>query len=139
MNKGLSLIELAVVALIIGVLAVLSIPNLSVMVEMNKVSGARFNLQTIYNAQKRFKLNDENGSYYIVPAGLQGLAAVEAINRNLSIKIDDPHFNYTITSRDARNLSYRAVAVRVQGRCAGKELVLINENENVTKEECRGW
>lgn len=134
MRKGLSLIEMMVVVIIIAVLAVLALPNLRVPQERARVQAAEVTLKSIYQAQKRYKLNNESGVYYVPDA--RTADSDEAISRNLSLSIDDPHFNYTI---EADGSGYVAKARRVSGPCEDKLLSIAWNDAAVRRQECKGW
>ena len=135
MDKALSFIEMMVVLIIIGILAALAIPNFSTVLEMNKIRTAEVNLKTIYNAEKRFKLRDQEQKYYTVDEAVSD--KTDAINRNLSLRINEPHFSYDI--QKVSGGGYKAVATRLGGACAQKTMSISNENSTVTKDTCKEW
>lgn len=100
------------------------------MAEKNKGEKANFNLIAIYNAEKRYKL--DQGQYYSCG---KPCTAVD-INNNLSITINDPHFDYGIIG----NATYfEASAIRKQARmCGGKEMTLTNDDSTIAK-GCDLW
>ncbi len=134
MRNGLSLIEMMVVVIIIAVLAALALPNLRVPQERARVQAAEVTLKTIYQAQKRYKLYNQTGAYYIPDP--HTLDVYDAINRNLSMRIDDPHFRYTIETSGS---GYVAKARRVNGPCEDKTLSVSWDNATVYRQECKGW
>ena len=135
MNKGLSLIEIMVVLIIIGVLAALALPNLSTTLEINKIRTAEVNLKAIYNAEKRFKLHDQDQKYYTVNATVSD--KIDAINRNLFLRINEPHFSYDI--KNTTDGGYIAVATRLGGKCADHTMSVSSENSTVKKDSCKYW
>ncbi len=70
-HRGFTLIELMVVLVIIGVLAVVIVPNVLDRADDAKVTGARTDVSTLMQSLKLYKL--DNQSY---PSQEQGLAAL---------------------------------------------------------------
>lgn len=133
MNKGVTILELIVVIVIIGILAGLAIPNMGASIERSRLRAAEFNLLSIYNAQKRYKLDNESQEYYHV----QGAAdKIRAINENLSLSIDEPYFDYDIEKRAD---GYKAIATRINGTCRGATVYLTEENDTLHREGCSSW
>ncbi len=135
MDKALSFIEMMVVLIIIGILAALAVPNFSTILEMNKIRTAEVNLKAIYNAEKRFKLRDQEQKYYTVDESVSD--KTDAINRNLFLRINEPHFSYDI--RNTSGGGYVAVATRLGGPCAQKTMSISNDNTSVKKDSCKKW
>jgi prepilin-type N-terminal cleavage/methylation domain-containing protein len=128
-KKGFTLLELLIVVVIVGVLAALTIPNMRSSVERTRSRSAQFNLQAIYNAEKRYKLR--NNKYYY------GANTQAAINENLQLNIQDSYFTYQITgSAD----SFNATATRFDPSsiCANKKMRVSHENSTIEK-ECNVW
>lgn len=72
-TRGFTLLELMVVIVIIGVLAVLIAPNVLRRVGEAKVTAAKADLSTLMNQLKIYKL--DNGRYPSTDQGLQALVA----------------------------------------------------------------
>ena len=72
-TRGFTLLELMVVIVIIGVLAVLIAPNVLRRVGEAKVTAAKADLSTLLNQLKIYKL--DNGRYPSTDQGLQALVA----------------------------------------------------------------
>lgn len=59
-NKGFTMIELAVVMAIVGVVAVLSIPNLMVMLSRNRLNNATIRLERTVGIGKKLSISSRN-------------------------------------------------------------------------------
>jgi type IV pilus assembly protein PilE len=127
-SKGVTFMEILVVLIIVGVLAVLYIPNMQDPIEKSRSRNAVFNLEAIYSAEKRYFLSER--VYYNLSPDM------ESINRNLSIKVEDPNFNYSIAPFGS---GYKAKAVRIDGKCKGANMTVTHDNSTVTKTGCRAW
>jgi type IV pilus assembly protein PilE len=125
--KGFTLMEVLIVIIIIGILAVLTIPSLRDPLERSRAKNAEFNLLAIYSAQKRYFLSER--VYF-------NSDDVEAINQNLSIKIDDSNFTYNITKSGS---GYVARARRIDGKCQGVNMTILSNNSTVDKRGCPAW
>jgi len=136
-NNGFTMLEVLVVVIIIGILAILAVPSTREPVERSRAKRAEFNLLTIYSAQKRYFLAKR--LYFVCDNITDPDDRLTAINSNLSIKIDDPYFNYTINSTDPKT-TYRAWATRTEGKCRDMSMNLTASNSNIFKDErCRAW
>ena len=125
--KGFTLIEVMIVIVIVGVLAILFIPNMQAPIEKSRSKNGAFNLQAIYSAQKRYLLSER--SYYTSNN-------TDSINRNLSININDTYFSYNITPLGS---GYLARAVRTDGKCKGANMTVTHDNSTVKKTGCAAW
>ena len=100
-HKGFSLMELVVVMVIIGILAVIAIPNYYTSMEQGMATAAKNNLVNIYNAQKSYYYT--NGNYCITTGNSSDCGySIGSLNTNLasinqstrSLNIIDSNFNY---------------------------------------------
>lgn len=101
------------------------------MVEKNRAETAKLNLVSIYNAEKRYKL--DNGRYFIcaAPCGLTTL------NDTLDLYIKDDNFTYSVVS-DTQS-GFKAIATRSSGNlCNGKTMSVIGTNSTAVK-DCSVW
>jgi type IV pilus assembly protein PilE len=126
--KGFTLIEVMVVIVIVGVLAILFIPNMRDPIERSRSKTAAFALQNIYSAQKRYFLSERK--YYNLSNNM------DSINRNLSLNINNTYFIYNITPLES---GYLATAVRIDGKCKGASMNVTHDNSTVKKTGCAAW
>jgi prepilin-type N-terminal cleavage/methylation domain-containing protein len=134
-NKGFSLLELIVVVVIIGILALATIPNMRDPIEKGRAKNAEFNLLAIYSAQKRYMLGERR--YFLCNDSTTREDKVFEIIKGLGIKIDDTFFDYDIEAYGAGG--YRAKAIRKDGQCSNKQMNLTFENSTVDKRGCSAW
>ncbi|MFA7677561.1 MAG: prepilin-type N-terminal cleavage/methylation domain-containing protein, partial [Candidatus Omnitrophota bacterium] len=90
--KAITLVELIIVLVILGIIFVFAIPSYQKSIERSRAKNAEFNLIAIYNAQKRYKL--DTGGYYSCSAAP---CDVQDIKENLGVEISDPYFIYAIS------------------------------------------
>ncbi len=135
-GKGFTLLELMVVIVIIGILVVYSLPSMRDPLERSRGRNAEFNLIAVYSAQKRHLVRERK--YFICDSGdiPDPDERLAAINQNLSLKIEDAYFEYTISKAGD---GYRARAVRKDGRCANKAMSVTEDNSTVDKKGCTAW
>lgn len=131
---GFVLLEMIIVIVIVGILAAVAWPNYAKSIEQNKGKSAEINLIAIYNAQKRYKM--DNDAYYVCdPNCVQN--GVNMINQALNVNINDANFNYTIQSDGVSG--YSAVAIRLGGSvCNGMTINITNASSSVNK-GCNAW
>ena len=132
-NTAFTMLELIVILVIMGVLAIFYIPSMKDPLERSRGKNAEFNLLSIYAAQKRYLLSER--AYYVCDDAIALPDRVYNINQNLSIKIDDPYFDYDI---DGVN-GYRARAIRKDGKCKNQQMNLTADNSTVDKRGCSAW
>jgi prepilin-type N-terminal cleavage/methylation domain-containing protein len=128
-KKGFTLLELLIVVVIVGVLASLTISNMRSSVERTRSRSAQFNLQAIYNAEKRYKLR--NNKYYV------GANTQKDINENLQLNIQDSYFTYQITG-DGNSFNATATRFDPASICANKKMRVSDDNSTIVK-ECNVW
>jgi MSHA pilin protein MshA len=87
-KNGFSLMEIVVVLVIIGVLAVTALPNYLSMMYQGAATAAQNNLISIYNAEKNNYLS--SNAYYVSAA----CPDTANINTNLSLHIVDSNYTY---------------------------------------------
>jgi prepilin-type N-terminal cleavage/methylation domain-containing protein len=116
-KKGFTLIEILVVLVIVGVLALVALPNYNAMVIQGSASTAQNNLISIYNAQKASYIN--NNKYYFSAACPDTLNNINT-SPLLSLNLADTNFNYCCTNANgftctATNISDGALILTVTG------------------------
>ncbi|MBP6919749.1 MAG: prepilin-type N-terminal cleavage/methylation domain-containing protein [Candidatus Omnitrophica bacterium] len=134
--KGFTLLELMVVIIIIGILVIYSLPSMGNSLERSRGRNAEFNLIAVYSAQKRYLVSERK--YFICDDGdiVNPDERLAAINQNLSLKIEDAYFEYSISKAGD---GYRARAVRKDGRCVNKAMSVTEDNSTVNKKGCTAW
>jgi prepilin-type N-terminal cleavage/methylation domain-containing protein len=125
--KGFTLIEVMIVIVIVGVLAILFIPNMQDPIERSRSKTAAFALQAIYSAEKRYLLSER--SYYTSND-------TGSINKNLFLNLNNTYFSYNI--KPSGN-GYLATAVRIDGKCKGLNMTVTHDNSTVKKTGCTAW
>ncbi|MDD2702436.1 MAG: type II secretion system protein [Candidatus Omnitrophica bacterium] len=130
-RRAFTMIEVVIVLVISGIIATLGFMNYRNFTEKNRGKNAETNLSVIFNAEKRYKLS--NNEYFACDG-----CAVSDLNKGLDIFIDDPYFTYTITADED---DFSAVAVRNSegnGPCIGKT-VSITDNSSTPQKNCLFW
>ena len=132
---GITLLELLVVLVIIGILAALGMPDFGKSSEKNKGIEAEANLQMIYNAQKRYYL--ENSQYYScasVPCD------IKLIDDVLGVNIAGDSFSYEISAAASPITAFSATAIRSgsDGKCSGQTMSITQEGGQISK-GCAVW
>ncbi len=127
MPRGMTVLELVVVIMIIGIIAALAIPNLAISLERSRIKEAEFNLMAVYNAEKRFYLYNGSETYYYAA----GTNALREINANLSLNLEAKYFQYAITNDGAGGFIARAT--RLDGMCKNEQMTVTADNSNITK------
>ncbi len=121
------------VIVIIAILYSITVPTYEKLLEKNRAEAASFNLISLYNAEKRYKLDDATGQYFTCGATCDSAT----LNNTLDIYINDSNFTYGIVP-DAVN-GFKATATRAGGNlCNGKTMTVTGTNSDVTK-ECQVW
>jgi prepilin-type N-terminal cleavage/methylation domain-containing protein len=136
-NKGFTFLELIIVVVIVGILAAMTIPNMSTTVERTRSRSAKYNLVAIYNAQKRFKLR--NNVYFYTGATN---ATKANINANLNLNIEDSYFTYNITpyTHTDGGIGFNATATRFgKGLCVKSKMFITSDNSTPNTHECSSW
>jgi len=127
-KKGVTLIELIVIILIVGILATIAVTGYGRFVEHSRGQEAAANLELIYSAQKRFFL--DNNTYLAAPTLAQ-------INASLGLELTGTFFTYS-TLGDARNFTATATRIGPQGICAGFTMTISDRNSEVQKAAAQG-
>ena len=121
-----------IVVLFLAILAGLALPQYTKAMERGKAKNGESSLETIYNAQKRYKL--DNQRYY---ACEQKPCDAKKMYEALNITLNTTHFDYNIMEVD-NGQGYEAEAVRKEGVCATKKMTMTQENSDIEK-ECEVW
>ena len=127
MKKGFSFLELVIVLVIVGVISTLAMPSYAKRIEKSRGKNAEANLISIYNMEKRHKLDD--GTYYSCPPSV--ICNSNLINAELGLLIRDPYFTYTIALEGATG--YKATALRsATGPCSGSTMTITDGTMAIT-------
>ncbi|MFA5304702.1 MAG: hypothetical protein WDL99_03470 [Candidatus Omnitrophota bacterium] len=119
--------------IIIAILYSITVPTYGKLMEKNKAEAANFNLISIYNAEKRYKLDNESSQYFTCGA----VCDLAVLNDTLSVYINDNNFTYGVVP-DATG-GFKATATRVGGNlCNGKTMAVVGTNSEVIK-GCQAW
>lgn len=141
-RNAFTIIEMMAVVVIVGILSSLAVLDFHKTVERNKAKAAEYHLKSIYNAQKRYKL--DNGEYFVC-SNTEGVVKEEEIGKALfpnSINADayrnigDTLFSYDIQATE--DGGYTVTATRKSGMCAGRT-VKITDAGGVPDKECPVW
>lgn len=130
-RQAYSLLEIMVVVVLIGILLSFATPSYQGSIERSKGKTADLTLVSIYNAQKRYKL-DNMGAYYICDP-----CSKQSIKENLGINIDDKFFNYTITA--SATGGFNATATRHNKGLCANERMFVTEIRGRIGQTCAFW
>jgi prepilin-type N-terminal cleavage/methylation domain-containing protein len=104
--RGVTLLEMLVVIVIIGVLATLAVTNFEGARERAFGKEAVVSLRLIAAAEKNFRL--ETNSYY-ASADLNGNGSyIDEINTNLKLQLEEDNWDYFISSTGSGNFTATA-------------------------------
>lgn len=116
-QRGMTLTEITIVAVIMAILASLAIPNYFKTVEEARSNEAKANLSTIYFAQKIYRENSPGKKYYPETNGTKSTTvAAEFTDMKDKLRVDFPTNFYSIVIGTSDNgVTYTAVATRIGG------------------------
>jgi prepilin-type N-terminal cleavage/methylation domain-containing protein len=131
-NRGVTLAELLIVLIIVGILAALRFSDFGKLAEKNKGMEAEANLYMIYNAQKRYALDNAWVYYDCSPCDNSDMD-------KLGISLSGDNFNYEISSSIIPITAFTATAARsgASGLCAG-QIMTITQDARMSK-GCDRW
>lgn len=115
MRRGVTLIELIIVIVVLGVLATFTIPTFTRIRERTYDREAVANLELIHHAQEIFRM--ETGGYYDAP-GSGSTEDIANINENLRLNLNERVWQYWINSIDGGS-TYGAYAERNETEAPG--------------------
>lgn len=104
-KTGFTLIEALIVVIILGVLASISLPLYQKTVEKSFGDEARVVLQTIYTAQKMYRLDSNTYNSSLDPAVSGSLVEQDYLE---DPNAGSPKFSYSITAADATTFTAQA-------------------------------
>lgn len=129
------MMELLIVLVIVGILAALRFSDFGKLNEKNKGVEAEANLYMIYNAQKRYAL-ENNGEYY------ECAEPCDDISDKLDIELQGDNFTYEISYFTSPVTGFSATAKRKNtsgGLCNDKIMTIDQSGGKVEKGECPRW
>ena len=129
-RPSVSLLEILLVLSIIGIVTAFAIPNYHRAIEKSKGRHAEFNLMAIYNAQKRYKL-DNNEHYGCDPGCTNDL-----ILQMLEVDIVDSYFTYGVAKVGT---GFSATATRVGGEFCSGDTMIVNQDGSQPIKGCGVW
>jgi len=131
--NGVTLMELLIVLVIVGILAALRFSDFGKLNEKNKGVEAEANLYMIYNAQKRYALENE-GEYY------DCISPCDGISDALGIELKADNFNYEINYVTSPITAFTATAARnvTGGLCDGR-IMTIDQSGGEVYKGCERW
>lgn len=129
------MMELLIVLVIVGILASLRFSDFGKLNEKNKGVEAEANLYLIYNAQKRYALENEGAYYECDDKPCEG----KDIQDNLDIELKGDNFTYEISCFTSPVTGFSATAKRDGGDlCANQIMTITNDGGEVVK-GCPQW
>ena len=149
MKKGFSFIELIVVVVIAGSITALAIPTYGNYIEKSRGRNAEANLKIIHQMEKRYRLENGEGKYWVCGTAACPLSTVfvcnsaacapKLIGENLfNTYIRDPYFSYTIV-RNVALATYTAQARRIgTGPCGNRVMWIDKNSSDVVKNDAAG-
>ncbi len=134
------MMELLIVLVIAGILAALRFSDFGKLNEKNKGVEAEANLYLIYNAQKRYALEND-GQYYACDPNPCNNDSNIYKDLGIEIKTDNPNFTYEISYFTSPVTGFSATAKRKAGGglCDGKIMTIDQAGGEVEKGECPRW
>ncbi|MBI3298156.1 MAG: type II secretion system protein [Elusimicrobia bacterium] len=125
-ERGFSLVELLIVMALVGLIVAISLKGGDGGKERQVGERGRMNLITIFNSEKRHKI--DTGSYLLA----DGLGP---LNAGLGLDLRDAAFTYKVMAGPD---GFVASARRVAGRCAGK-VISISAGGGEVLRGCPAW
>ena len=132
-NYGLTMMELLIVLVIVGILAALRFSDFGKLNEKNKGVEAEANLYLIYNAQKRYALEHDGEYYFCNPC--------PNLYKDLGIELKENNFTYEISTFTSPVTGFSATAKRngSGGLCSGLMMTIDQDGGKVDKGGCPRW
>jgi len=129
-KPAVSLLEILLVVAIIGIVVAFAIPGYQRAIEKSRGRHAEFNLMSIYNAQKRYKL--DNNQYY----SCDPVCTNDLILQTLDVDIADSYFTYNIV---VVGIGFTATAKRVGGEFCNGDTMTVNQDSSQPIKGCIVW
>lgn len=130
-SRGMTLMEILVVLVILGVIAGLAIPSFARQMEVSRAEEARVNLGVIHMGQRVFRANSAADRYWTGGNNIDITAATNAVNTALGTDIIGSFYpRVTITTSNA-DTQYTATMARAAGATVNWSFT-IDENGLIT-------
>ena len=129
-RSAVSLLEILLVVAIIGIAVAFAIPGYQRAIEKSRGRQAEFNLMSVYNAQKRYKL--DNNQYY----SCDPVCTNDLILQTLDVDIADSYFTYNVVIVGS---GFTANAKRVGGEFCNGDTMTVNQDSSQPIKGCIVW
>ena len=121
---GFTLLELSIVSVIIGILAVMAVPLYQKAIEQARVDDAGAKLQAIWSAQRIYWLDRRQFA-----ESLADLEALDLLDASYAATQGDPDANYVLDIRHADDATFSARARRADSNVWSGELEIDQTGE----------
>lgn len=125
--------EIIIVVVIIGIVTSFAVPSYRNSIERSKAETAEFSLLAIYNAEKRYKL--DQGDYYYCSSNPCSQAELKD---NLGVDVSDPYFTYRIIDPAGAN-NFQAEAIKKPGGLCENKKLTVTESGSTINKGCSIW
>jgi len=122
-RAGITLMEIIVVLIIIGIAAVFFFPNYTVPTEQARAANVRNNLLAIYSAEKNYK-NNNSGNYCVDVAPSPQPACAESGNPNCALDLASINCNLSLNIQDDGTYTYSCTG----STCTAKRTSISSSN-----------
>ena len=130
-GSGLTLIEVLIVIIILGILSGLALPQFNKSKERSLAREAKANLKRIAEAQKNYNL--ENDGYY---PGSGNVTDINTINSNLNVMLIETNWDYFINSTIAADYTAYANRAGTSGYLDCEYSLSYNADEPTPNSSC---
>lgn len=111
--RALTLIEVLIIIIVVGILTALSLPQFSKTREHAIVKEATANLKLIAAAERIYRM--EAGAYYPIYLVDSPVGSVDDINNNLRLSLTERNWDYSVETATEPASDFTAIAQRKSG------------------------